>query len=236
MTDARIVGGMDVTDATGGFLCWQVSIQMKKVPGLVRCGGSIIGSRTILTAAHCVTLKYLTKEIVHIRMSHTVQHFDFCSRGAALMSASIFSVMVGALDSAFNGTTSSHGAKNCGQSFSVAKIIRHPQYNHGTLHHDIALLILDRDIDINAQCSCPICLSSKEPSVGEWCVNSGYGQESDSGSNDRVPLVPLKFIYQKILKNFGPLCQYTGGQNGTNLLCAGGVVGADNCYGNWKPE
>ncbi|GAV06153.1 hypothetical protein RvY_16181-1 [Ramazzottius varieornatus] len=205
----RIVGGMDVNDDTGGFLCWQVSIQMKTVPGLVRCGGSIIGSRKILTAAHCVTL----------------------NRGAALMSPTAFIVMVGALDSAFNGSSSPHGARNCGQSFNLAKIIRHPQYDHGTLGNDIAVLILDRDIDINAQCSCPVCLPTKEPSVGEWCVNSGYGQESDSGSNDRVPL-PLKFIYQQILKNFGPKCHYTGGQDGNNFLCAGGIVGTDNCYGD----
>ncbi|GAV06152.1 hypothetical protein RvY_16181-2 [Ramazzottius varieornatus] len=147
------------------------------------------------------------------------------------MSPTAFIVMVGALDSAFNGSSSPHGARNCGQSFNLAKIIRHPQYDHGTLGNDIAVLILDRDIDINAQCSCPVCLPTKEPSVGEWCVNSGYGQESDSGSNDRVPL-PLKFIYQQILKNFGPKCHYTGGQDGNNFLCAGGIVGTDNCYGD----
>lgn len=71
----RIVGGMDVTDVTGGFLCWQVSIKMKTVPGLVRCGGSIIGSRTILTAAHCVTLKYLEdRRTKHTRSRAQVAH------------------------------------------------------------------------------------------------------------------------------------------------------------------
>ncbi len=49
----RIIGG---TVAPIGAYPWQVSIGMKNVPHLIGhfCGGSIIASRFVLTAAHCV--------------------------------------------------------------------------------------------------------------------------------------------------------------------------------------
>ncbi|OWA50930.1 putative Tryptase-2 [Hypsibius exemplaris] len=189
----KVVGGQDVIDPTGGLLCWQVAIQLKGLPGLVRCGGSIIGSRTILTAGHCV----------------------MSNRGSSIRSADSSVVVVGALDSSFSGGISDHGAAGCGRSYRVAQVIQHPDFHKILLNNDVALLILEEDIDLSARCSCAICLTGKIPNTGEWNP------------------VPLKFIYQQILQNFvSPKCRYANGVNGDNFLCAGGVIGTDNCYGD----
>ncbi|XP_055346948.1 chymotrypsin-like protease CTRL-1 [Paramacrobiotus metropolitanus] len=210
----RIVGGSDVNDPTGGRLCWQVMMQLNGRLGSVRCGGSIIGSRTILTAAHCVSTN---------RGS---------GPGGAIFPASMMEIMVGALDEAYNGSNPQHGAANCARKFDVAKIIRHPDYSKTTLNNDIALLVLTDDINLDSTCACPVCLQRRNPVPGEWCINSGFGQESESGEGDNNPL-PFKYIYQQILQNYeDPRCQYDSSTDGNDFVCAGGVAGIDNCYGD----
>ncbi|XP_006160529.1 plasma kallikrein [Tupaia chinensis] len=49
-TNARIVGG---TNSSWGEWPWQVSLQVKLAARSHQCGGSIIGDRWVLTAAHC---------------------------------------------------------------------------------------------------------------------------------------------------------------------------------------
>ena len=47
---SRVVGGQD---AAVGDWPWQVGLVMKRAPGRVFCGGSLINKQWVVTAAHC---------------------------------------------------------------------------------------------------------------------------------------------------------------------------------------
>ena len=70
----------------------------------------------------------------------------------------------------------------CAESYAVDHSAVHPAYNYDLNDNDIAILVLTRAIDLNRKsCACPVCLSSRVPQPGEWCVVSGFGEESNDG-------------------------------------------------------
>ncbi|XP_055336823.1 trypsin-1-like [Paramacrobiotus metropolitanus] len=205
----KIVGGWDIHDKTGGQICWQVGIIIGTADGYFNCGGSIIGSHTILTAAHCVF-----------------------SRRGAVRPPTDFTVVVGALDGGFDGSNAKEGAANCGRSFNVSKVQPHPNYTPmSSGNNDLALLTLIGDIDLSGTCACAICLTDKSPAVGEWTAVSGYGDVSEGGADDPNP-IPLRFVYLQILDNNRRLCSFNTGTDADLFLCAGDVVGQDSCQGD----
>ena len=75
----------------------------------------------------------------------------------------------------------------CAEKFTIQNSIVHPAYNYDLNDNDIAVLTLNRPIDFDKKvCACRICLSSRLPQPSEWCVVSGYGEESSNGKSKQL--------------------------------------------------
>ncbi|XP_055332786.1 tryptase-like isoform X2 [Paramacrobiotus metropolitanus] len=211
-----VVGGFD---AVQNQICWQAKITILLSGGIATCGGTIIGSRTILTAAHCTLDPFITERKQQLsKESYTVQ--------------------VGAMNRQFNQFNPNSDKTGCAENFKVSRVITHRDYSQQVGNNDIGLLILDRDIDLdNKQCACPLCLRNKVPGVNEFCVVSGMGDESEGGGSNRFP-VPLKWVRVQVMNQTGDgSCAMSTTEEGvstdlTKFICAGDVVGEDSCQGD----
>jgi secreted trypsin-like serine protease len=121
------------------------------------CGGTIIGARTILTAAHCLL-----------------------SASSEVVGPTQVSVSVGALTTDF-GFIDGADTTGCAESYLVSKIVLHPNFSPNLFDNDVAILTLNRAIDIqNKPCACQLCLEDNVPKTGDLCVVSGTGNQFTS--------------------------------------------------------
>ncbi|KAF2895868.1 hypothetical protein ILUMI_10303 [Ignelater luminosus] len=167
------------------------------------CGGTIINSRYILTAAHCVQLNQ-PLYIDEIRLGEwKISSPEDCEE------------------------------QNCADPVVDLKIeekIVHPDYGSRKSKNDIALLRLDRNIEFTDFIQ-PICLPVSEaldPSVGSRLTVVGWGITENETKSDvklklDVPVVSREQCNTK-LPNIG-------GVDSTRL-CAGGETGKDACQGD----
>ncbi|XP_055350726.1 phenoloxidase-activating factor 1-like [Paramacrobiotus metropolitanus] len=211
VTVPKIVGGQVVPGGTGTE-CWQVGFWSPN--NAIVCGGSIVGSRTIVTAAHCIddTLKIT------------------------------FNVTVGLISTSWNNqptldTLFPSRVPNCFRSYGVQQIIRHPQYVPPSLVNDIAIVILNEAIDFTAEgaCACKICLKRTPPTMGARCMTSGWGAEEQYATGMAAPpnvnpVHALKYASQVVLSLTDSKCSSL--QASDTVICAGGVVGQDSCQGD----
>ncbi|OQV22554.1 putative Transmembrane protease serine 9 [Hypsibius exemplaris] len=212
LASPRIIGGADTKAA---LICWQVYIlaDLPDGSGTLTCGGIIIGSRTILSAATCVL-----------------------DLDLAVIAASGFTVVVGAVDSDSPTTADPTG---CSEQFTVQKVSIHPAFLYATNDNDIVLLTLTRAIDLSGKpCACTACLTTRTPATGERCIMSGYGFETSDQTFIRNP-IPLKWVNQTIQQQnsatTGTCVSYAdAGQktNVTNFICSSGAIGQDQCVGD----
>ncbi|GAU96266.1 hypothetical protein RvY_07736 [Ramazzottius varieornatus] len=212
----RIVGGYD---AVPGQLCWQVKIQIGTYMDETICGGSIIGSRTIIMAAHCLFNEDTRRRVPDARVT----------------------VIVGGMNRDV-GEPYGVDQTGCAEKFGIQQSIVHPAYNYDLNDNDIAVLTLSRAIDFERKpCACSICLSTRLPQPSEWCVVSGFGEESNNGKNDRNP-VPLKWTQLQMRNNdYSGNCAFNSFTRGsragqrTNVdlfVCAGAQRNQDTCQGD----
>ncbi|WP_158174912.1 trypsin-like serine protease [Grimontia hollisae] len=116
----RIVGGQDavLSDAP-----WQAAITIRRSGGTAFCGGVVIGTRWVLTAAHCL---------------------DLASDNA------VYSLAPASAVSVYTGTAMINGADFGDFSSGVATTFAHRDYNKSNFSNDIALIQLSSDIHANA--------------------------------------------------------------------------------------
>ncbi|MGZ3690782.1 MAG: S1 family serine peptidase [Pseudobdellovibrio sp.] len=183
-----IVGGVN---AAQGELPFQVSIQSS---GSHFCGGSLIKTNWVLTAAHCVQ--------------------DWSSSNK---------VIVGLYDRTNNTGT---------ETFSVTKVIAHPQFNSETLDYDYALLKLSGDskfrtIDLNTT-------EIQVPEAGQdpfkvW--TSGWGTTSEGSFS--LPKILQKVEVPLVTQKACNAATSYNGQITDRMLCAGLEQGGkDSCQGD----
>ncbi len=166
------------------------------------CGGTIISSRTILTAAHCVWDKELGTNTVadpsrlHV---HTECHQVY-------------------------------GGSNTCKTYAAENIIIPSDYVNPspTKHNDIALIITTDTIDLSQDKAWPVCLpepGSERPPIGTEMVVTGWGKPEQNGTQNPV----LKEA--AVITVADEACESQYGTRSDSIQCVTGLTGA-TCSGD----
>jgi len=213
---AKIVGGKN---ATLGQFPWLVNLgyqQDGKGEKLFKCGGTLIGNRHILTAAHCVT--------------------DL-PRGFVLTT-----IRVGEHDLASEIDCEGTFCAPEAQDITVENVILHPSYGKPeAFQNDIAIVKLSRNVTRN-EFVVPVCLpwaddeenyidgarTGAEAAITEV---AGWGATTPTG---RRPATVLQYLDVSVTDaaQCKEIYKERGGVLGESQICAGGVAGKDSCVGD----
>ncbi|CAH0728249.1 unnamed protein product, partial [Brenthis ino] len=207
--DDRIVGGNET--AIYEFP-WMALIYHKDNNGhvILDCGGSVISSRYILTAAHCV----FDKTITGVRVGDfNIRKQTYCQ-----------------------GVYPNYVCQSKPQELRVEKSIVHKEYGkHPNLINDIALLRVNKSIDFSLKNAKPICLpvwkeirninlSGKASIVAGWGLMDG-GKRSDILQKVTIPIMPETECVNYFERDLNPK------QSSHKSFCAG-ETGKDACNGD----
>ncbi|BHF63746.1 hypothetical protein SprV_0200674100 [Sparganum proliferum] len=177
----RIISGQSAKNSEYPFI---VSIQAKLRNGLHNllfgglehfCGGTLIASRWILTAAHCMYA--YTEEGELIRLLDVKQwHVRMATEK---LRPSIMDRLKGLLHRAYN---SIFGYRKPQTFYHIKKIVIHPDYVEGFLENDIALLKLKEPLLVHRMPTLDILPMPNAtenyvnwPAVGQNCTALGWG-------------------------------------------------------------
>jgi len=213
----RIVNG---EDAALGQFPWLVNLGYKRNGAgepLFKCGGSLIGSRHVLTAAHCVTDLPRGFALQVVR----VGEHDLASKQ----------------DCECNEDDCSYCSPEP-QDMDVASIVFHPSYGKPKpFQNDIAVITLTKDV-IESDFVRPICLPYNDAEEDYLNLSSddivdvaGWGATTPTG---RKPANILQFLIVNVTDS--QMCKEVYAERGGVLIesqiCAGGEKGKDSCVGD----
>lgn len=219
--ETRIVGGQN---ASIGQYPWLVNLgykQNNRGDNLFKCGGTLIGSRHVLTAAHCVIQLPRGFELSVVRVGEHDLSKD--------------------IDCGDNGGFCAPPP----QDFQVEAVIPHESYGKpASFQNDIAIIKLSRDVLINEVVS-PICLpynndddnyltnriNINEDEFEIDTVVAGWGATNKVG---RDPASVLQYLQVNVTDSGQCKDIYAerGGVLTENQICAGGQKGKDSCVGD----
>ncbi|XP_012231040.1 CLIP domain-containing serine protease HP8-like [Linepithema humile] len=209
ITQPRVFGG----NKTGVFeFPWMalIAYDTGRLNPEFRCGGTIISSKYILTAAHCVTLLPSTLRLIGVRVGdHDISKERDCDRdesGLELECAERY------------------------QDFGVESVHYHPDYTTSKLQNDIAIIRLNSSVDFRPLNVKSICLpygtaaklNQKRAIVTGWGATE-FGPRSQDLLQAKLPLVPheqCKDVYKRTTEIWH------------KQLCAGGLNNIDSCLGD----
>jgi len=155
------VPGVNVINGNEADRCewpWQVNLHVTvNYPScgkyaVSQCGGTLIDSKWVLTAGHCV--------------------YDSCESTTVVATDNLDATL---------GTIQRHNSDNKRshvQTATVAKVVVHPDFDIYTMEFDFALLELSTPVEITS-CVRPACMPSDEVSEGDTCWVTGWGRGAD---------------------------------------------------------
>lgn len=208
----RIFGGDDSDINEFPWIALLQYMNLESNERSFQCAGSLISSRYVLTAAHCL-IGSVSSKIIGVRLGE----WNYSSEGASCFM-----------------TTKGRRCSKAAVDVAVASLLPHPAYNprNNNKYDDIGLIRLDKDIEFSSHIS-PICLPPANSYLqpGERLTIAGWGLKGFnklSVIKQKVDL-PVASVSQCsiMFENYGRLTRIGQGQ-----FCAGGESGKDSCTGD----
>jgi secreted trypsin-like serine protease len=196
---SRIVGGAEVSPFEHN---WVVLLYV----GGSMCGGSLISSEWVLTAAHCT---------------------DGIAAGDMLAGVHRHQ---GAQGTWWDDNA---GDTDCAETINIAEKFDHPSYSASTFENDVSLLRLAQQPACISSIDIPTLDDGSHSQGGETCTVAGWGHTSEGGSSsDVLKSVDLTLLSNAVCTNgnYG----ISSGELYSSMLCAAGPAagGEDACQGD----
>ncbi|XP_057594581.1 mannan-binding lectin serine protease 1 isoform X3 [Hippopotamus amphibius kiboko] len=199
---ARIISGHQAQKGTTPWIA-----MLSHLNGQPFCGGSLLGSKWIVTAAHC--------------LHELLDAEDATFRDLHLLSPSAFKIIM--------GKHWRHQSDENEQSLGIKQIFLHPLYNPNTFENDVALVELAKSPVLN-DFVMPICLPQQPLQEGTLVIVSGWGKQFLQSFPKTLMEIEIPIVDHRICQEaYAPLRKTVT----RDMICAGETEGGkDACAGD----